>query len=339
MADIKKTDICIIGAGPVGLFSVFECGMVKLSCVVVDALDHIGGQCTALYPEKPIYDIAGFPSVDASELIDNLEKQAEPFHPDYMLGQQVTEFNKLDDGTFHLKTSKGNEIHCKAVMIAAGCGAFGPNRPPLENLEQYEETGAVRYMVRTKKEFEGKKIAIAGGGDSAVDWANILADTAEKLYVIHRRPKFRAAPESVAQMKELEQQGKIEMVIPYQLKSLQGQNGVIDSLKVADLDGNSKKLDIDNLLCFYGLAMELGPIADWGLNLDKTHITVTPKDCMTNIEGVYAIGEICDYEGKLKLIVCGFSDAAMTAHSAYEFIKGEPLHFEYSTTKGIPNVA
>jgi thioredoxin reductase (NADPH) len=332
---VNKSDICIIGAGPVGLFGIFECGMLKMSCTVVDSLEYTGGQCTALYPEKPIYDIAGFPSIEAAELIDNLEKQAAPFSPKYLLGQQVTEFKKLDE-EFYLTTSKGSKIICNAVIVAAGCGAFGPNRPPMEGLQEYEEKGSVRYMVRNKKDFAGKRVAIAGGGDSAVDWANILADVADKLYVVHRRPKFRAAPESVEKMQKLEAEGKIEMVIPYQLDKLKGSGGVIEALTVSDLDGNSRDLEIDNLLCFYGLAMELGPIANWGLNLDKNHIEVQQHDCQTNIEGVYAVGDICDYKGKLKLIACGFSEAAMAAHSAYNRIFDKPLHFEYSTTKGVP---
>ncbi len=329
-----QTDVVIIGAGPVGLFAVFECGLLKMKSVVVDALDFIGGQCTALYPEKPIYDIAGLPEVAAEDLIKNLEKQAAPFAPQYLLGQQVTEIS--GKGPFEIKTSKGNTIECKVIIIAAGCGAFGPNRPPINGLEEYEKTGAVNYLVRSKEDYRGKKVVIAGGGDSAVDWANILADVTEKLYMVHRRDKFRAAPETVERMEKLRDAGKIEYVIPYQPSGLVGSNGKLSQVELKDLSGNVKHIEADNLLCFFGLAMELGPIAKWGLNLDKNHIAVDQVTLQTSTEGIYAVGDICHYKGKLKLITCGFSEAAMAAHHAYEKVHGKPMHFEYSTSKGLP---
>jgi thioredoxin reductase (NADPH) len=337
--NIEK-DVCIIGAGPVGLFAVFECGMLGMKSVIVDALDFTGGQCTALYPEKPIYDVAGFPSIDAGKLIENLEEQAKPFEPNYLLGRQVTKVNKSDDNDsqyFNIETSKGDKIKAKIIIIAAGCGAFGPNKPPLANLEKYEDTGSVDYLVKTKNKFQGKKVVIAGGGDSAVDWANILADgIAEKTYLIHRRNKFRAAKDSVDKMHKLAESGSLEFVIPYQLDSLDGDNGQLSCVNVKDFDGNIKSLEADNLLCFFGLAMELGPIAEWGLNINKTHIDVEQHSCETNISGIYAIGDIATYKGKLKLITCGFSEAAMAAHHAYEKVFDKPLHFEYSTSKGVP---
>jgi thioredoxin reductase (NADPH) len=330
------TDVLIIGAGPVGLFTIFECGMLKMNCHVVDSLDFIGGQCSALYPEKPIYDIPGFPEIEAQKLIHNLEKQAVPFNPHYHFGQQVTEVRK--EGEYFISTtSKGVVIKSKVIIIAAGCGAFGPNRPPLENLSEYEKNGGVAYLVRSKEDYRGKKIAIAGGGDSAVDWAIILAEVSEKLYFIHRRDKFRAAPESVSKMKKLEEQGKIEMVIPYQLSKLKGEKYVLNNLELTDLDGGIKNLEIDTLLCFFGLAMELGPIATWGLSLDKTHILVDQSTSETNIKGIFAAGDISTYKGKLKLITCGFSEAAIAAHNAYNYVHSKPLHFEYSTSKGVPN--
>jgi len=349
------TDAVIIGAGPVGLFAAFSCGMLNIRTVVVDALDFIGGQCTALYPEKPIYDIAGYPSVSAEDLIKNLQAQAAPFSPEYLLGQQVVEVHKftvdssqggshvnsepVNRELFTIKTSAGTEIKTKLIIIAAGCGAFGPNRPPINGLEEFEKTGAVQYFVKAKEEFRGKKVVIAGGGDSAVDWANILADVTDKLYVAHRRDKFRAAPESVSRMMKLAEAGKIEFVIPYQPSGLIGNNGKLEKIEIKDLQGNSKQLEADNLLCFFGLAMELGPIANWGLSLDKNHIAVEPSNCQTNVPGIYAIGDICNYNGKLKLIACGFSEAAMAAHHAYNRVFDKPLHFEYSTSKGVPHAA
>jgi thioredoxin reductase (NADPH) len=334
---VNKTDILVIGAGPTGLFAAFECGLLGMKSAIVDALDFTGGQCTALYPEKPIYDIAGLPEVSAENLIKNLEKQAGAFSPEYFLGQQVVEVKGT--GPFTVRTSKNTEIEVKAIIIAAGCGAFGPNRPPIPGLEEYETTGGVAYLVRSKEDYRGKKVVIAGGGDSAVDWANILAEVTDKLYMVHRRDKFRAAPDTVAKMDSLKAAGKIEYVIPYQPSGLVGANGKLQQVELKDLSGNVKHLDADHLLCFFGLAMELGPIANWGLGLDKNHITVDPSTSQTSIEGIYAVGDICTYKGKLKLITCGFSEAAIAAHHAYEKVSGKPLHFQYSTSKGISSGA
>jgi thioredoxin reductase (NADPH) len=334
MNNSNKTDVVIIGAGPVGLFAVFECGMVKLKCHVIDALDFVGGQCSALYPEKPIYDIAGYPSINAIDLVTNLEEQAKPFAPVYHLSEQVNKIEKTEDG-WKVTTSKNTEIFCKVIMIAAGCGAFGPNKPPLENLEAFEKTGSVAYLVRRMEDYRGKKVAIAGGGDSAIDWAINLAPIAEKIYLVHRRDKFRAAPDSLDKVAELVAQGKIEYVVPYQLSSLEGENGVLKNIILEDLDGNKKSLAADVLLAFFGLSMELGPIADWGLDIHNKHIEVDPSCFETNIPGIFAIGDINHYKGKLKLIACGFAEAAMAAHSAYKYVHAEPLHFEYSTSKGV----
>ncbi len=327
------TDIIIVGAGPVGLFAVFECGMMKMRCHVVDALDFAGGQCTALYPEKPIYDIPGFPKIDAAELIRNLEAQAKPFDPTYHFGQQVVSFTQDDHG-IKIKTSKGVEISAKAMIIAAGCGAFGPNRPPLAGLEAYEGK-SVFYMVGKREEFRGKKVAIAGGGDSAVDWAISLHDIAEKIYVIHRRDKFRCAPDSALKLNMLARENKIEMVVPYQLHSLDGANGQITSVNVATLEGDVKKLPADILLPFFGLAMELGPLANWGLNLEKNHIAVDAATMQTSNNRVFAIGDIATYKNKLKLILCGFSESAFAAHAIYPLVHKEAYHFQYSTSTGV----
>lgn len=334
-----ETDLVIIGAGPVGLFAIFQAGMLKMRAHVIDTLPAIGGQCSALYPEKPIYDIPGYPSIDAQGLIDKLEAQAAPFNPTYHLEQKVEKLEELPAGGFKVTTSAGTVITAKAVIIAAGCGAFGPNRPPMSNLEEFEGK-SVNYMVTRREDFRGKKVVIAGGGDSAVDWAISLSELTEKLYVVHRRAKFRCAPESASKMEALAAEGRIEMVIPYQLDALEGANGQISHVIVKTLEGDEKKLEADVLLPFFGLSMELGPIADWGLNLNGNHIAVKPSTMETSTKGIFAIGDIATYEGKLKLILCGFAEAAMATHSAYSIVHpGEALHFEYSTTSGVPKAA
>lgn len=313
--------------------------MLKMQCHVVDTLEAVGGQCSAMYPEKPIYDIPGYPSILAQDLVDRLAEQAAPFAPTYHLGQRVEKVEKQADGSFLVATSTGTEIHCKAIIIAAGCGAFGPNRPPLAGIEAYEGK-SVFYMVTKRETFRGKKVVIAGGGDSAVDWAISLSELTEKLYVIHRRPKFRCAPESAARLEQLAKDGKIEMVIPYQLDALEGANGVLTSVTVATLEGEKRTLEADILLPFFGLSMELGPIAEWGLNLTHNHIGITLPDCATSTPGIFAIGDIATYEGKLKLILSGFAEAAQAAHAAHKLLHpGEVLHFEYSTSKGVPSAA
>ncbi len=332
---IHNTDLAIIGAGPAGLFSVFEAGMLKIKSHVIDTLEVIGGQCSVLYPEKPIYDIPAHPKVQASELIELLEAQAAPFHPTYHLNQRVDKIVKNADKTFTIETSKNTHINCKAIIIAAGCGAFGPNRPPLEGIEEFEGK-SIFYAVRSKAEFTGKNVVIAGGGDSAVDWAISLAEIAKKVFVIHRRDKFRCAPESADKMKKLAEEGKIELVIPFQLDGLKGQNGMLEAVLVKDFDGNVKEIPADYLLPFFGLAMELGPIADWGLNLHKNHITVEPSTMQTSEAGIYAIGDIATYKNKLKLILTGFAEAASAAHDIYKIVHPDQVfHFEYSTSKGL----
>ena len=329
------TDVAIIGAGPVGLFAIFELGMLKIKAAVIDTLPAVGGQCTALYPEKPIYDIPGFPAIDAADLIKNLEKQAEPFAPEYVLGEQVIACQKQADGAWKLATNKGTTINAKAILIAAGCGAFGPNRPPLNDLERYEDT-SVHYMVARREDFRDKEIVIAGGGDSAVDWAVSLAELAKKIYVVHRRDKFRAAPDMVDKMQALAKTGKVELVVPYQLEALEGDGKALSAVVVKQMDGTLRTLPSQHLLAFFGLSMELGPIANWGLNLTGSHIGVTPGTCATSEPGIFAIGDIATYEHKLKLILCGFSEAAQAAHQIREIVfPGVAYHFEYSTSKGV----
>lgn len=334
-----KTDVVIVGAGPVGLFAVFELGMLKMRAALIDALEIAGGQCAALYPEKPIYDIPGYPRIDAQELIAQLQHQITPFKPSFHLGEQVVAMNTAEGGRFHVTTSAGRTFDCAAVMIAAGVGAFGPNRPPLDGLADYEGT-SIHYLVKRREDFRGKRIVIAGGGDSAVDWAVSLAEVAARVMVVHRRAKFRAAPDMVARMEELAKTGNIEMVIPYQLNGIEGDpaTGHLTAVQVSTLEGDIRRLEADALLPFFGLAMNLGPISDWGLNLDRNHILVDPSNCMTSTEGIYAIGDIASYPGKLKLILSGFSEAAMAAHHIHRRVyPDEALHFEYSTTKGVPD--
>ena len=333
----ERTDIAVIGAGPVGLFAVFEAGMLKMRCQVIDALDATGGQCTALYPEKPIYDIPGHPAIAAADLIDRLVEQAAPFAPVYRLGQRVETLERIDGG-FRLATSAGVTLEAKAVFIAGGCGAFGPNRPPLAGIESYEGK-SLFYFVKRKDELRGKRVVIAGGGDSAVDWAIALAGVAAQVSVVHRRDKFRAAPESARRLQDLAKSGAIELVVPYQLDGLEGANGQLRAVVVKDLDGKTRHLAADVLLAFFGLSMTLGPIAKWGLNLERNHIAVAPSTCATSVPGIFAIGDIAHYPGKLKLILSGFAEAALAAHAAYPLVHpGEALHFEYSTTSGVPGV-
>ena len=332
---LLTTDVAIVGAGPVGLFAVFELGMLKLSSVLIDALTDIGGQCAALYPEKPIYDIPAHPAIEAGALIERLDTQIAPFATPRLLGRRVETLTG-ESGAFRLITDKGDEILAKAVILAAGAGAFGPNRPPLEGLPAYEASGAVQYHVRRRDELRGKRVVIAGGGDSAVDWALALKDIA-KVAVVHRRAKFRASPETAAQLDAAAARGEIEMVIPYQLHALHGTDGRLEHVEVATLKGGTRLLPADVLLPFFGLSMDLGPIAAWGLDRDGAHIQVAHATCETTLPGVFAIGDVATYPGKLKLILQGFSEAAMAAHAIFGVVRpDQALHFEYSTTKGVP---
>jgi thioredoxin reductase (NADPH) len=334
MSEIE-TDVAVIGAGPAGLFAVFECGMLKMRCALIDALPEVGGQCAALYPEKPIYDIPAHPSIDAGDLVANLQAQIAPFAPPLLLGRRV---QTLDGqaGAFTLGTDKGDAVRARAVIVAAGAGAFGPNRPPLDGLPEFEASGGVQYYVRRREDLRGKRVVIAGGGDSAVDWALALKDVA-RVAVVHRRPKFRAAPESAARLDAAAAAGEVEMVIPYQLSGVHGAGGVLSEVSVATLEGAERRLAADVLLPFFGLSMDLGPIAGWGLELDRHHLRVDPATCATSAAGVFAIGDVVTYPGKLKLILQGFSEAAVCAHAIHPLVfPGEALHFEYSTTKGVP---
>jgi thioredoxin reductase (NADPH) len=329
-----QTDICIIGAGPVGLFAVFEAGLLKLRCHLVDALPQIGGQLSEIYPKKPIYDIPGFPEVLAQDLVDNLAKQIQPFKPTFTLGERVEELQRLDDGTFQLKTSDGTEISCKVVVIAGGLGCFEPRKPQINNLDKFEGKG-IAYMVKDPEKFRDKKIVIAGGGDSALDWTIYLANVAKELTLIHRNESFRGAPDSAEKVELLSKQGIINLLLSSNVTELGG-NGVLNNVIVEDKDKNKKIVEADYFIPLFGLSPKLGPIANWNLNLDKNAISVNTFDYSTNIPGIFAIGDINTYPGKLKLILCGFHEAALMAQSAYKIMyPDKKLSFKYTTVNGI----
>jgi thioredoxin reductase (NADPH) len=333
--ETHTTDVAVIGAGPVGLFAVFECGMLGFRCHVVDVLDTAGGQCAALYPEKPIYDIPGYPVIDAMELVDKLLEQAAPFEPVYHLGHPVLRMTESGGG-WTLELHGGTTLHAGAIILAGGAGAFGPVRLPLDGAADYEGE-SLFYLVRRKADFAGKRVVIAGGGDSAVDWALALQGVASRISVVHRRDKFRAAAESVRKMRSLAETGNLDLVVPYQLAALEGEGGQITAVTAATLDGEERRVEADAVLAFFGLHNNIGPIADWGLELDRNHIVVRPDTCATNLPGVFAVGDIAAYPGKLKLILSGFAECALAAHAIYPLLKPDTeLHFEYSTTKGVP---
>jgi thioredoxin reductase (NADPH) len=328
------TDVSIIGAGPVGLFAVFEAGLLKMRCHVIDVLPQIGGQLSEIYPKKPIYDIPGFPEVMAQELVDNLKKQIEPFKPAFTLGERINDLTRNEEGNFILTTSDGTTIQSKVVVIAAGLGCFEPRKPELQNLEHFEGKGVV-YMVKDPETFRNKKLVIAGGGDSALDWTIHLAQIAERVTLIHRNESFRGAPDSAEKVVELAKAGKIDLLLNAGIQSVQG-NGVVRSVSVADKEKIVREVEADYLIPLFGLSPKLGPIAGWGLNLDKNNIEVNTFDYSTNVPGIFAIGDINTYPGKLKLILCGFHEAALMAQSAFRFVYPEQkLSFKYTTVNGV----
>lgn len=333
------TDILIIGAGPVGIFTIFQAGMLGMRCHVVDILPSIGGQCSALYPEKPIYDIPGYSVITAQGLIDNLAAQASPFQPTYHLEEKAEEILDNEDNSLTIVTSSNKKITCKAVIIVAGGGSFQPNRPPLKNILDYENK-SIFYSVDKISNFAGKKVVIAGGGDSAADWTVELSKVAKKIYVVHRRKEFRCVSKTAQKIKSLAEQGTIDLVLPYQLDELFGENGKLSGVKVKRIGSEEEKLlSTDALLLFFGLSMELGPILNWKMEIKHNHIVVDPATFRTSCSRIYAIGDISTYPGKLKLILSGFSEAAMACHDVYKVIFPEkPLNFHYSTSKGIPQI-
>jgi thioredoxin reductase (NADPH) len=339
-SDPSPADVAIIGAGPVGLFAVFECGMLGMGCHVFDALDVPGGQCAALYPEKPIFDIPAWPRILGAELVERLMEQAAPFKPVFHLGRQVIRLAPLEGGRWLVESADGTSVSAAAVIIAAGVGAFGPNRPPLDGIERFEGAPGgrgVQYLVGRREDFRGRRVVIAGGGDSAVDWALSLAEVAASVAVVHRRAKFRAAPESLRRLNALAAEGSVELVVPFQLHALEGEDGTLQTVVVCDLDGAERRLPADALLPFFGLSQNLGPITEWDLNLQRHHVVVDPATCNAGRDGIFAIGDIITYPGKLKLILAGFAEAAAAAHAIYPRVHpGEALHFEYSTSRGVP---
>lgn len=331
---IIKTDICIIGAGPVGLFAVFEAGLLKMRCHVVDALPQVGGQLSEIYPKKPIYDIPGFPEVLAEDLVKNLMKQIEPFKPTFTLGERLNGLIKNGDGSFLMTTSDGNEIESKAVVIAGGLGCFEPRKPDLQNLEHFEGNG-ITYVVKDPEKFRNKKLVIAGGGDSALDWTIHLSQIAKKVTLIHRNESFRGAPDSADKVLSLAKEGKINLLLNSNLKAANG-NGILKSVSYLNKENVLYEVDVDYLIPLFGLSPKLGPIGTWGLNLDKNAIQVNTLDYSTNVSGIYAIGDINTYPGKLKLILCGFHEAALMAQSAFKIVYPEQkLSFKYTTVNGV----
>ena len=333
-----KTDILIIGAGPVGLFTVFEAGLLKMKCHLVDALPEPGGQLTEIYPKKPIYDIPGYPSVLAGELIKNLLKQIEPFHPTFTLGDRAESIEKQADGLFKLRTHRGVEIVAPVICIAGGLGSFEPRRPPIGNITEFEDRG-VEYIVRDPELYRDKKIVIAGGGDSALDWSIFLADITQELTLIHRRSEFRGALDSVEKVMHLKEAGKINLITQAEVVGLNG-NGKLDEVVIKhDTQGEIIK-KTDHFIPLFGLSPKLGPIADWGLQIDKNAIEVNTVDYSTNVPGIYAVGDINTYMGKLKLILCGFHEGTLAMQSAFKHIyPDKKLSFKYTTVTGIDGLS
>ncbi len=330
-----ETDILIIGAGPVGLFTVFEAGLLKLRCHLVDALPQAGGQLTEIYPKKPIYDIPGFPEVLAGELIDNLMRQAAPFKPGFTLGERAESIEKTEDGKFILTTSRGTQHKAPVIAIAGGLGSFEPRKPPISNLADFEDKG-IEYIVRDPNFYKGKKVIVSGGGDSALDWSIFLANNvAESVTLIHRSKSFRGHPDSVQKVLDMSASGKISLFTEAEVVGVSG-NGVLNSVKVQGLDGSEQELQTDHWLPLFGLSPKLGPLADWGLNIDKNSIEVNTFDYSTNVPGIYAIGDINTYPGKLKLILCGFHEATLMVQSAFKRIYPDKNYvLKYTTVNGV----
>jgi thioredoxin reductase (NADPH) len=333
-----STDICIVGAGPVGLFAVFEAGLLKLRCHVVDALPQPGGQLSEIYPKKPIYDIPGFPEVLAGDLVDNLMKQIEPFHPTFTLGERVEKFEKLEDGSFKLFTTDGTEIQCKAVAIAGGLGSFEPRKPAVENLERFEGGKGVHYMVRDPEHFRDKRIVIAGGGDSALDWTNFLANVASDVTLVHRGTTFRGAADSAEKVQKLHEAGKIKLVLSSNVTHLHGDDR-LEQVTITANAGDSNTVALDHFIPLFGLTPKLGPIGEWGLEIEDDAVKVNTLDYSTSMPGVYAIGDINTYPGKLKLILCGFHEAALMCQGAFKYIFPDKKYtLKYTTVNGAPSL-
>jgi len=330
-----KTDILIIGAGPTGLFAVFEAGLLQLKCHIIDALPQPGGQLAEIYPKKPIYDIPGFPEVLAGDLVNNLMEQIKPFQPGFTLGERAETIEKLDDGTFIVTTNKGTQHHAPVIAIAGGLGSFEPRKPLIPNIHQFEDKG-VAYFIRDPEIYRNKKVVIAGGGDSALDWSIFLANVAAEVTLIHRRNEFRGALDSVEKVQELKKLGKINLITPAEVVGLRGLEHM-DAVVIQRADASEEVIDADAFIPLFGLSPKLGPIADWGLEIEKNAIKVdNTLDYQTNIPGIYAIGDVNTYPGKLKLILCGFHEATMMCQSAYQRIHPNKRYvMKYTTVGGV----
>ncbi len=331
MSEPIKTDALIIGAGPVGLFAVFELGLVDVKAHLVDILDKIGGQCAELYPEKPIYDIPGLPKVTAQGLVDALMEQIKPFNPQFHLNEMVESVEKVGEPLFRVTTTSGAVFETKVVVIAAGGGSFQPKRPPIPGIEAYESK-SVHYAVRKMEQLRGQRVLIAGGGDSALDWTLNLAPIAGRLTLLHRRAEFRGAPDSVKKTMALAAEGKIDFVLG-QASSVEGANGQVEKVIVKKNDGTTAEIACDAILPFFGLTMKLGPIANWGLNLHEELIPVETSAFETSVPGIFAIGDINTYPGKLKLILSGFHEAALMSRKAAHYaFPDKKIVFQYTTS-------
>ena len=328
-----KTDIIIVGAGPVGLFAVFEAGLMKLHCHLIDAIPQPGGQLSEIYPKKPIYDIPGYPSVLAGELVDKLMEQAAPFKPRFTLGERAETIEKLEDGTFLVTTAKGTQHQAPVVMIAGGLGSFEPRKPLIENLADFEDKG-INYIVKDPEQYEGQEMVISGGGDSALDWAIYFAERNGFVHLVHRSDRFRAHKDSVSKAYELEKAGKLKMYTFAEVKGLDGS----DELERVVIENKTESTTLDTKLWFplFGLSPKLGPIGDWGLEIDKNAIVVDTFDYQTNRPGIFAIGDVNTYPGKLKLILCGFHEATLAVQTAYKIINPEKkFTLKYTTVQGV----
>ncbi len=331
-----NTDIAIVGAGPVGLFAVFEAGLLKMRCHLLDYLPQVGGQLSEIYPKKPIYDIPGYPSVLAQELVENLMKQAQPFKPGFTLGERIESLDKRDERDFVLTTNMGTKVQSKVVVIAGGLGCFEPRKPEISGLQEFENGKGVNYMIIDPEKYRGQKMIIAGGGDSALDWAIFLSDICSELTLVHRSESFRGAPDSVAKVMRLSEEGKINLLLNTNILSVAGKE-ILQSVELVNSKTQEKRqIETDHLIPLFGLSPKLGPIENWGLNLDKNAIEVNTDDYSTNIPGVYAIGDINTYKNKLKLILCGFHEAALMSHSAFKYINPNVKYtMKYTTVQGV----
>ena len=330
-----KTDILIIGAGPTGLFTVFEAGLLKLKCHLIDALPQPGGQCSEIYPKKPIYDIPAYPEILAGDLTDKLMEQIKAFEPGFTLGERADTIEKLEDDTFVVTTNKGTKHHAPVVAIAGGLGSFEPRKPPISNIADFEDKG-VEYIIRDPEIYRNKKVVIAGGGDSALDWSIFLTDVASEVTLVHRRNEFRGALDSVEKVQELKNAGKINLITPAEVKEIHGEDHVTGVTIVKGKD-DSFVLETDHFIPLFGLSPKLGPIANWGLEIEKNAIKVNNAlDYQTNIPGIYAIGDVNTYPGKLKLILCGFHEATLMCQSAYQRIHPDKKYvMKYTTVGGV----